>query len=388
VATGSLPPAQIASPLRSLFNRRRDVKVLQSTAIRIDAEQKILHCSDIDLSFDYLVVAAGSKQSYFGHDSWANDATGLKTLENAMSIRDQIFSAFEHAELENDPDLRRAYLTFTIIGGGPTGVELAGAIAEVAKQVVVHDFKSIDTRSVSIILLEASDRILRTFSPRISSQAAEKLRKLGVEIRTNRVVTDVSTNSVAARCGDTTELTETHTIIWSAGVQASPLANKVADAYNLVLDRSGRVPVNEYLSVNANTEVFVVGDMSLALDANNVPLPCLAPVALSQGAHVAKVIAAREEQRPLPPFHYTKQPSFAVIGRNYAIVEYLNREFTGPLVWLAWCIVHILFLIEFRNRFMVMLSWLWSYLTFQIPDRLILTEKGDRQEEPTVRQKG
>lgn len=294
-----------------------------------------------------------------------------------MSIRDQIFSAFEQAELESDPDLRRAHLTFTIIGGGPTGVEMAGAIAEVAKQVLVHDFRAIDTRSVSIIPLEASDRILRTFSPQISAQAAEKLRKLGVEIRTNRIVTNVATNAVTALHGESTELTDTHTIIWSAGVQASPLSNTLADVYGLVLDRSGRVPVNEYLSINKDMEVFIAGDMSLFLDANNAPLPCLAPVALSQGAHIARVIAAKEDEKPLPAFHYTKQPAFAVIGRNYAIVEYLNREFTGPFVWLAWCIVHILFLIEFRNRFMVMVSWLWSYVTFQIPDRLILTEKDE-----------
>ncbi len=362
VATAALSPADIAYPIRSILRHQRNADVLLAEAIGVDPARRELVLRDGRLGYDFLILAAGARHAYFGHDEWEAHAPGLKSLEDALEIRRRILLAFEEADRESSPDRRRALLTFAIVGGGPTGVELAGAIAEISRHVLVDDFRHIDPREARILLVEAGPRILPAYTEETSRRAETALRERGVEVRTGAPVTRVEEGGV--RLG--AEAIAAATVIWAAGVAASP----IADALGQGLDRNGRVPVEPDLSVPGHPEIFVIGDLAL-LHQGGRPLPGLSPVAMQQGRYVARVIAARLRGGNFPRFHYVDKGSMAVIGRSSAVAEFGGLRLKGFVAWLAWCFVHIFYLIGFRNRFIVMFEWAWAYASYQRGARLI-----------------
>jgi NADH:ubiquinone reductase (H+-translocating) len=363
VATAVLSPADIAYPVRAIFRRQRNATVLLAEAVDVDLGRHELVLTDGRLAFDYLVLATGAGHAYFGHDEWESRAPGLKTLEDALEIRRRILLAFERAEREADDARRRALLTFVIVGGGPTGVELAGAIGEISRKVLVHDFRSIDPRDARVLVLEAGPRILPTFPEDLARKAEKSLHALGVEVRTGCAVTSVGDGFVEA--GGTT--IPAATILWAAGVLASTLLGSLGASR----DRAGRVLVEPDLSIPGDPNVFVVGDVATFLHQTGAPLPGVAPVAIQQGRHVAREIQADIAGRPRRPFHYRDKGNLAVIGRARAIADFGRIHVSGLPAWLTWCFVHILFLIGFRNRVFVLLEWAWAYLTDKRGARLI-----------------
>jgi NADH:quinone reductase (non-electrogenic) len=364
VATAALSPADIAYPIRSILRRQRNATVLLADAVGFDRDRRELVLTDGRVSFDYLVLATGASHAYFGHDAWEGDAPGLKTLEDALEIRRRILLAFERAERETDAERRRALLTFVIVGGGPTGVELAGAIGEISRLVLVSDFRAIDPREAKILLLEAGPRILPAFSDRLADRASKALRSIGVEVRVGCAVTDVGDGFVDA--GGTRMAART--IVWAAGVRASSLAASLG----VSLDRVGRVLVLPDLSVPGDPHVFVIGDVAAFLHpAGTPPLPGVAPVAIQQGRHVAAVIRSDLAGRPRAPFRYRDRGNLAVIGRARAIAELPRLQLSGFSAWLVWVFIHILSLIGFRNRAIVLFEWIWAYFTLQRGARLI-----------------
>jgi NADH dehydrogenase len=373
VATASLSPGDIAYPIRSILRRQENVRVLLAEATAIDSGAREVLLADGRLPYDYLIVATGARHAYFGHDEWEPNAPGLKTLEDAIEIRRRILLAFERAERETDPERRRALLTFVLVGGGPTGAELAGAIAEIARHVLVFDFRSIDPRDARIVLAEAGPRILPAFPPELARKAKEELARMGVEVREGAAVTDVGTG--AAVVGG--ERIASETILWTAGVLASPLARSLA----VPLDRAGRVSVEPDLSVTGHPEIFVVGDLSRFTHQTGEPLPGVAQPAIQGGRHAARnVLRAVAGQAPLP-FHYRNLGNLAVIGRSAAVADLPWLRFSGYPAWLFWCFVHIMKLVDFRSRVLVFFEWAWSYLTWQRGARLIT----GRDEEPVGR---
>ncbi len=372
VATGALSPANIAAPLRSLLRKHRNVTVLLGEVIDLDpAGRRVLLRDGSAVSYDYLVLATGARHHYFGHPQWEAQAPGLKTIEDATLIRRRVLLAFEQAEKESDPVRARALLTFVVVGGGPTGVELAGALAEVAHKTLRHDFRNIDPRSARILLLEAGARILATYPERLSQKAADGLTEMGVEVRTNTAVIDIQPGVVTVRTGESSETLPCHTILWGAGVQASALGQMLARHTGAALDRAGRVIVGPDLSVPQQREIFVIGDLAHLAEEGKPPLPGVAPVAMQQGAHLARVIQARLEGHEGPPFRYRDRGSMATISVARAVADLGWIRFSGYLAWLAWLFLHLLYLVEFQNRLLVLFQWAWNYLTRNRAARLI-----------------
>jgi NADH dehydrogenase len=363
VATAALSPADIAYPVRSILRRQRNASVLLAEAVAVDRLARELVLSDGRLRYDYLVLATGARHAYFGHDAWEKSAPGLKTLEDALEIRRRILLAFERAERETDESRRRALLTFVVVGGGPTGVELAGAIGEISRQVLVPDFRAIDPREARILVLEAGPRILPSFTEDLARKAEESLRALGVEVRAGCPVTDVKEGVVEA--GGATIAAST--VLWAAGVRASPLAATLG----VGLDRAGRVLVEPDLSIPGDPRIFAIGDVAAFVQQTGGTLPGVAPVAIQQGRHAAANIQADLAGRPREPFRYRDRGSLAVIGRARAVAEFGSLRLSGFLAWLTWCFVHILFLIGFRNRALVLFEWAWAYATEKRAARLI-----------------
>lgn len=374
VATGTLSPADISSPLRSVLNRSKNTKVLMGEVIDIDPHQQKVILPNQELTYDSLIVATGVSHHYFGNDEWETVAPGLKTVEDALEIRRRIFVAFEAAEKETDPEKRRAWLNFVIVGGGATGVELAGAIAELAYSTLKNDFRNINTASAQILLLEGMDRILPPYDPQLSVQAEASLKRLGVTVQTKTLVTDITDNIVTIRNGDQIEQIPARTILWAAGVKASPMGQVLAKRTGAQIDRVGRVTVEPDMSISGYPNIFVIGDLANFSHQNGKPLPGVAPVAMQQGQYVAAQIQQQLTGNSLIPFRYFDRGSLAVIGRNAAVVDLGFIKFSGFLAWLTWVFVHIYFLVEFDNKLVVMMQWAWNYWTRKRGARLITGE--------------
>ena len=364
VATAALSPADVAWPIRAIVRAQKNVRVIMARVTAIDLQARRVHTPEIDLSYDYLVLATGSTHSYFGHDEWAPYAPGLKHIADATEIRRRFLLAFEQAEVVQDEHARARLLTFVVVGGGATGVEMAGAIAEVARQTLQHDFRRIDPRTSRIVLIEAGSRLLPTFPEALSDYAKRSLQSMGVEVELNRKVTGCDAQGVSVDSGRI----EAATVIWAAGVVASPAAAWIGAEH----DRAGRIKVNADLSVPGRPDIFAVGDTATVTEPDGRLVPGIAPAAKQMGHYVGKVIAARVEGRPAPgSFAYRHLGELAAIGRKSAVVKLGYLQLTGFLGWLFWSAVHIYFLIGLRNRFVVAVNWLWSYLTFQRGARLI-----------------
>ncbi|MFM7408431.1 MAG: NAD(P)/FAD-dependent oxidoreductase [Cuspidothrix sp.] len=371
VATGTLSPADISAPLRSVFSSSKNTKVLWGEVSNIDPKAQQVFLGDQVLSYDTLVVATGANHSYFGKDNWKQFAPGLKTVEDAIEMRRRIFSAFEAAEQETDPEKRQALLTFVIVGGGPTGVELAGAIAELAYQTLKEDFRNISTSEAKILLLQGGDRILPHIAPELSKVATTSLQKLGVVIRTQTRVTNIDNGVVTFKQGN--ELTEisSQTILWAAGVQGSGMAKVLAETTGVECDKSGRVIVEPDLTIKGHQNIFVIGDLANFSHQDGKPLPGVAPVAKQAGEYVAKLIQLRLQGYTLPEFHYNDVGSLAMIGQNLAVVDLGFIKLTGFIAWVFWLIIHIYFLIEFDTKIVVVIQWAWNYITRNRRSRLI-----------------
>jgi NADH:ubiquinone reductase (H+-translocating) len=363
VATAALSPAEVAWPIRHILRSQKNATVFMTEVVGIDTAAQTVVTKSAAFGFDFLVIATGAMHSYFGHDEWAASAPGLKRIEDATRIRRSILSSFEQAELADDEATRRRLLTFVIIGGGPTGVEMAGAIAEVARQTLKRDFRQIDPRGARIVLLEAGPRLLPAFSEQHSRYAQASLAKMGVEVLTSTRVTNCDPCGVDIEGGRI----DAGAVVWAAGVMASPAGDWLAAER----DRAGRVIVRPDLSLPGHDNIFVIGDTAAVQDAKGRPVPGLAPAAKQMGHYVGKLIAARLAGRTLPPFHYRDLGTLATIGRRAAIVELGPIQLKGFVGWLFWCVVHIYFLIGLRNRVIVAMTWLWSYITFQRGARLI-----------------
>jgi NADH dehydrogenase len=374
VATAGLSPGDIAYPIRAVLSRQKNTRVLLAEAQGVDLEKRKVVLKEGELDYDYLIVAAGATDFYFGHDEWEKSAPGLKTLEDALEIRRRILYAFERAEREPDETRRRALLTFVIVGGGPTGVELAGAIAEISRQVMVSDFRVIDPREARVILVEAGPRVLATYPADLSAKAEASLRKLGVEVWVKSPVTAIESGRVVAGEHEVAAATT----LWAAGVRASPLARSLG----VELDRAGRVLVAPDLSVPGHPEVFVIGDLACFLHQTGKPLPGVAPAAIQMGRHAARSILRDLKGKPRKTFHYLDKGTLATIGRAAAVADFGFVKISGFFAWLAYLFIHIFFLIGFRNRFVVMFEWAWAYFTFQRAARLI-TGDIDRIHEPS-----
>ena len=367
VATAALNPSDIAAPIRSVLRKQSNTEVLLGEAASIDPDQRVVHLADgVNLKDDYLIVATGARHSYFGHDDWETLAPGLKSLEDAIEIRQRVLLAFERAERERDTVRRHAYLTFVIIGGGATGVETAGAVAELRRYALRRDFRHIDPGEATVMLLEGGPRLLPSYPPSLSEKAKHELRRLGVEVRTDTMVTDVRPGSVAA-AGWTIP---TQTIIWAAGNVASPILKSLGAP----LDRVGRAIVEPDCTIPGHPEVFVLGDAALFKHQEGGPLPGICPVAIQMGEYAARTIVGDLEGHPRRAFRYWDKGQLAVIGRGRAVADIWKLHFGGFIAWLIWTFVHIFFLIGFRNRVLVMIQWAWSYLTYGRGARLIAGE--------------
>jgi NADH dehydrogenase len=363
VATAALNPSDVAEPIRAILRRQPNVTVLLAEVDTVDIAAKRVHAVDgAVFEYDYLILAAGATHSYFGRDDWAPRAPGLKTIEDALEIRRRVFLAYEAAERETDEVAQAAWLTFVVIGAGPTGVELAGALAEIARHALGRDFRRIDPRRARVLLLEGADRVLSTFTPKLSPRAQRQLETLGVEVRLGARVTAVDGDGVAMG----SERIAARTVLWAAGVQASPLARSLG----VPLDRVGRVRVSPTLAVPGHDDVFVIGDLA-TLEQDGKPLPGVAPAAMQEGEHAARNIERAIAGRPLEPFHYRDRGSFATIGRGAAVGSSRGLRFSGFIAWMAWLAIHIYFLIGFRHRLFVFLQWAYQYLTYRRGARLI-----------------
>jgi len=368
VAMAALSPGDIASPIRWILRKQHNVEVLLGEAQRVDANRKIVHLADgEDLTYDYLIVAAGTTHAYFGHDEWRAHAPGLKTLEDALAIRRRVLLAFERAERESDPARRAIQLTFVIVGGGPTGVEMAGALAEIARQSLARDFRHFDPGSARIILVEGGPAVLANFPEPLRDAARHDLERLGVEVRLGEPVTRIDGGRVETSRG----VIEAETVLWAAGVAASPLGATLG----VPLDRAGRVLVEPDLTIPGHKDLFVIGDLASLNDASGRPLPGVAQVAMQMGAHAASNILRAIGGQPLRPFHYHNLGDMATIGRASAVANLPWIQLKGYIAWLAWLFIHLLKLIGFRNRVVVMVQWMWAYFSYQRAIRLIT---GDR----------
>jgi NADH:ubiquinone reductase (H+-translocating) len=376
VATGTLSPADISSPLRSILSRNRNTQVLMEHVIDLDTKRQEVVTPNQCIPYDTLIVATGVRHHYFGNEEWQTAAPGLKTIEDALEMRRRIFSAFEAAEKEPDLEKRKALITFVIVGGGPTGVELAGAIAELAFKTLKNDFRTIDVQQTQVLLLEGLDRVLPPYATDLSAKTAASLQRLGVTIRTQTRVTHVDADGVTVQQGDITERIPAKTVLWAAGVQASPMGKVLVERAGANLDRSGRVIVDADLSVPGYSNIFVVGDLAHFAHQSDTPLPGVAPVATQEGKYVAKKICAQLSGKAIAPFAYKEVGSLAVIGQNAAVVDLGFIKFSGPLAWFIWIFAHIYYLIEFDNKMVVLMQWGWNYFTRQRGARLITEAEG------------
>ena len=362
VATAAVGPSEIAAPIRSILRRQANATVVLSEARSIAPNRKVVILSHGEMRYDFLIVATGATHSYFGHDKWARYAPALKTIEDALEIRRRVLFAYEAAEVESDPQRRRDWLTFAVVGAGPTGVELAGALAEISRHTLAHDFRRIDPKQARIILVEGLPRVLPPYAPILSEKAQRQMASLGVEVRTNAHVTHIDEHGVSLG----NERIPARTVLWCAGVAASPLAKSL----NVPLDRAGRVLVRPDLTLPGHDDVFVVGDLA-AVEKNGKLVPGVAPAAVQEGLHAARNIVRSVRGETHAPFRYVDKGSLATIGRAAGVAHLMGLKLSGLSAWLAWLAIHIFFLIGFRNRVVVMLTWAYSYLTFRRAARLI-----------------
>jgi NADH dehydrogenase len=376
VATAGLSPSDIAAPIRHVLNSQANANVMLGKVTGVDVAAREVLAEGRRIPYDHLILATGAQHAYFGHGEWAAFAPGLKTIDDATYIRRRILLAFEKAETEPDPHERARLLNFVVVGGGPTGVETAGAIAELANRALAKDFRSIDPRCARIILVEAAPRLLTPFDPSLSEAARLALEQLGVNVRLGAPVTALNAEGVSIGA----ERIEARTVIWAAGVMASPAGLWLGAE----VDRAGRVKVAPDLSVPGHPDIFVIGDTAALNDAKGNPLPGVAPVAKQQGNYVAKLLTARHAGKSVPPFRYRDFGSLATVGRSRAVVQMAGLKLTGFLAWVLWSVAHIYFLIGFRNRLVVATNWLWNYLTFQRGTRLITGLEGARLEDTPI----
>ncbi len=368
IATAGLSPAEIAYPLRGLLSGSKNIEILLGEVLEINKEEKWLKTETNTVSFDYLILACGSTYTYFNSPQWEPFAPGLKTIPQATEIRRRVFQAFENAERESSPQKQKAFLTFVIVGGGPTGVELAGSIGEITRFSIAKDFHHIKPQLTRIILIEAGKRILPSMTEALSLEATRQLEELGVQIWTNSRVSEIDETGI--KVGG--EFIEASTILWAAGVAANPLNKKL----EVELDRQGRVIVNSDLSIPGYSDIFVLGDQAhYKWGANAEPLPGLAPVAMQQGRFIAKFLLNKIQDKPLPKFKYVDKGQMATIGRSRAVAMFQGLEFHGFIAWMAWLVVHIYYLIGFKNRLFVLFQWAWTYLTYRRGARLIINKE-------------
>jgi NADH dehydrogenase len=371
VATGALSPGEIASPLRYVLNRQKNTQVLLGEIVDIDAAGRKLVLKDgSNVPYDTLIVATGSTHHYFGHPEWGKLAPGLKSVEDATEVRTRILLAFERAEKVNDPEKRRAELTFVVVGGGPTGVELAGALGEISRDTLKKDFRSIDPADARIFLVEGADRLLPPYPPDLSKKAEQALIDLGVQTRCGAMVTDIDADGVTIKMGDRQDRIAAKTVLWAAGVQASPLGKILADRTGVALDKAGRVAVGEDLSIQGHPEIFVVGDLA-KFEQDGKQIPGVAPAAMQMGRYASKAVLARLRNEKPKPFRYWDKGSLATIGRNKAVAEIGKLHFSGYPAWLMWLFIHILYIVEFENRMLIMFQWAYDYFTHNRGARLI-----------------
>jgi NADH dehydrogenase len=390
VATGALSPGEIAYPLRAIFKRDRNVRVLMADVADFDLAGRELHLRPVGtipapstLAYDTLVVAGGSHYSYFGHDEWREHAAEVKSLESALTVRNRLLSAFEAAEAEPEAEKQADWLTFVVVGAGPTGVEIAGQIAELARDTLRHDFRNIDPRQGRILLVEAADRVLTTFPPSLSAKAKHSLEKLGVTVLLRRMVVGVDGGSVAVEDGSgEPERIPTRTVIWAAGVTAAGLAARLGALTGAEVDRAGRVTVEPDLTLPGHPEVFALGDMVRVrgADGEAIVLPGVAPVAMQQGRYAAKVVRERLRSREAPPFHYRDKGNLATIGRAAAVADIKGLKLSGLIAWITWLLVHLWYLVGFQNRVIVLVRWTVSFVTRGRGARLIEETGNDRKE--------
>ena len=381
VATGALSPAEVAYPLRTIFRRRGNVRVLMAEVSGFDLDARTVHLQSVagepteaSLPYDTLVVAGGSRYSYFGRDEWRKHAAEVKSLESALAVRGRLLRSFERAEAEPDPRRREIELTFAVVGAGPTGVEMAGQIAELARQTLRREFRSIDPRTARILLIEADDRVLTTFPPSLSAKAERSLEKLGVTVLTGRTVVALDADAVTVRNGaGESERIEAGVVVWAAGVTAEGLAGRLAGRTGAETDRAGRVTVEQDLTLPGHPEVFALGDMVRVRSAGGeaVALPGVAPVAMQQGRYVAKTLTRRVNERPTTPFRYRDKGNLATIGRAAAVADLGRLRLSGFIAWVTWLVVHLWYLVGFQNRLLVIVRWSISFFTRGRGARLI-----------------
>jgi NADH:ubiquinone reductase (H+-translocating) len=372
-ATGSLSPGEIAAPLRGILGRQRNTRVWLGTVVDVDPESKRVFLEDgAILNYDSLIVAAGSQTSYFGHNEWQEWAPGLKSVEEATTIRHKILYAFEVAERISDPMQRRAWLTFVIVGGGPTGVEMAGAIAEIARQTLKNDFRSINPEEAQIILLDAAPRVLMSFPQNLAQKATGSLRRLGVQVRCGARVQHVDKEGLTIGSANQTDSIAARTVIWAGGITASPLSKTLATRTKAETDKGGRVKVKPDLTIPNYPDIYAIGDLASATDPHGNPLPGLAQVAMQGGSYAAKAILRRVKGQPAPSaFRYFDKGSLAVIGRAAAVANVFDIHLSGFLAWLVWAFIHLMYLVTFQSRLLVFLQWAIQDLTFSRGARLI-----------------
>lgn len=387
VATGQLSPANIAAPLRSVLRRRRNCRVWMGEVVAIDVASRVVRLSDgSEAPYDTLIVAAGARHSYFGHNEWEPLAPGLKTIEDATEMRHRVLEAFEQAERTTDLDERKGLLTFVIVGAGPTGVELAGALSEVARHTLKHDFRSINPADAQILLVEAGPVPLEVYPQPLIESAQRDLMRLHVTMRPNTRLIGIEPEWVTLDASGTIERLRAHTVLWAAGVQASPLGKQLAAATGVVADRAGRVPVQPDLTIAGHPEIIVIGDLASCPGDNGKPLPGLAPVAMQEGEYAAGLIYDRFEGRQTSPFHYRDWGSMAVIGRGSAIGLLHRWQVKGFIAWLLWLFVHLMSIMQFQNRLLVLIQWGYSYIFRSRSARLITGENNTRGTDTPVRQ--
>jgi NADH dehydrogenase len=388
VATGALSPANIASPLRAILKKQRNTNVLLGEVTGFDMQAKAVLLKDGSrIPFDSLILATGSTHHYFGHDEWADRAPGLKTIEDATEIRRRVLTAFEKAEREIDPLAKARMLTFVVVGGGPTGVEMAGAISELARHTLQADFRTFNPATAKVILVEGQNRVLGAFHEKLSVKAKSSLEGMGIEVWLDCHVTAIEDDHVMVKPdagkADPKRI-DTETVVWAAGVKASPLGKLLADAIGVQTDRAGRVPVNPDCTVGNRPNVFVIGDLANCPGTDGKPLPGMAPVAMQQGEYVAAAIVRRlKGESPKGPFRYFDKGSMATIGRASAVGESFGLKFSGFIAWLAWLFIHIMYLARFENRVLVLFQWFWNYVTRNRTARLITGGRPAEVRSPT-----
>jgi NADH:ubiquinone reductase (H+-translocating) len=371
VSTGALSPANISAPLRHVLKDQKNTRVLLAEATHIDAANRRVILSDGVIEYDTLIVATGASHQYFGHDDWEQFAPGLKTIEDATDMRRRILLAFEAAERESNPEKLKAWMTFVIVGAGPTGAELAGTLGEIANDTLRHDFRNINPSEARIILVEGTDRVLPTYPGSLSEAARKMLTRLGVTVRTSAMVTDIVNGSVTIREDDRTEKVYTRTILWAAGVLASPLGRILAKETGANVDKAGRVIVEPDLTIAGHPEIFVIGDLSSFSHQTGKPLPGVAQPAIQQGHYVGKTIERRLRGEKTKPFHYLDKGNLATIGRAKAVADLNWLRLSGLPAWMIWLFIHLLYIVQFQNRLLVLLQWAWLYITYDRSARLI-----------------